>query len=157
MSLYQALVRPLAGLSIVLGTLGVSTMTGCAAQVGADATQTRESQALKQAVAGSYKSKLGHIDLRSDGTYTGGYAEVADGADNAAETLVATESASGVYSLEGGEHNSIVGLPLTHATIELRDATGAVTTSDLSVLPNGDLHVVRGKIVQIWTKQIAVR
>lgn len=140
----------------VLGVLvGISSgfATGCVAgATSIDAELTASNTALTQAVVGSYHSDLGHIVLNADGTYEGGYSE--EGDDDHAETLIDRADSRGTFVIVAGEPTPHVGLPLTHATIELRDQLGTVSTNDLSVLATGDLHVVHGNITQIWTKQV---
>jgi hypothetical protein len=138
-------------------------LMGCAADV-ADNSGTEAAPGplvgkptlLTAAVEGDYRSKLGHIQLRADGTYQGGYQEAADGQEPD-ETLIASEKARGVFSVSPGKFDRNTGLPLTNATIVLRDVDGTVTKSDLTRSGNGDLQVNRGAIRQIWVKQPRMR
>jgi hypothetical protein len=140
-----------------------ASLLGCAADVSDNAGSEAapgplvgKATVLTAAVEGDYRSQLGHIRLGADGTYEGGYQEHSDGTEPD-ETLIESAKARGVFSVAPGKFDKNTGLPLTNATIVLRDVDGTVTKSDLTRSGNGDLQVNRGTIRQIWVKQPRMR
>jgi hypothetical protein len=132
-------------------SLGAVALGGCAvADDGPAALTSDESdlQSLRKLVIGEYGSALGHISLREDGTYVGGYVTEGDPASAAGE--------QGRYFVRRAPIAVRSGAILSNAELTLMpdgDAGTKAKVHALTVLGNRDIVVARAGISQIWVRQ----